>query len=368
MKKFDNSKSVLKNKIKEPTTKPTNKPISNLHFDYLNTQQKTNIDNNKDNDNHYKDLYENEYEDLYDIDNTDFYKNEYNDFRENNDNYNRLKITEVNEIDKINEYVLRYTNRVDLSFFSKLYIVKLQRWWKKKYEIILKIKFLQDHFREYLNKKKFRNEVLKKIFVLFNMNTIIQKIDKRRFFKNLKAYDLMLKCSISHTIKIQKKIRSFLKRKNLLKQISAVKLEELIINYSEKCLNELNSNSEKCNINTNLDKIKDNHQNDQKNIINNLESEKNFTIGIEKNQLMVNSLENNDDSSISSSKKKKIYLKTSSRDYLAEKISFNEKLKMNNDLVNSKIETNVDNNIKDKIDDDLNKKGCLYRKCPCLIF
>ncbi len=35
MKKFDNSKSVLKNKIKEPTTKPTNKPISNLHFDYV---------------------------------------------------------------------------------------------------------------------------------------------------------------------------------------------------------------------------------------------------------------------------------------------------------------------------------------------
>jgi len=314
------------------------------------------------------------------------------------------QIDEAEEIvDKIDlDNISGHKDMINANYFRKCFIVKIQRWWRKKYNIIMQIKFLQHHIREYLLNKKWPKKTQRLIYRFYNLHDFTKSYMKKIAFTKINSHLKTQRDLLPKIIKIQRTIIKYLKlikqRKydtlyksveNLNRFLLAIILKDgkikknIIEHYGlnkvfENEFHEIKLNDEsnkfieynKQNRNHKIQKDKDTIEVEMGNkSIKSLRSSRQEFI---KNSLDdINSVLNN------SNKDKKIVLKSSSRDFLNEentdnrltKISSDKKLKTSEEFMNSKLKKFKEKRIRYVVDDDDDvNSSCYSKSCKCNIY
>jgi len=297
--------------------------------------------------------------------------------KEDNADYNNLKY---------------FKQQINASYFNNDLIVKIQRWWRSKSEILMKIKFLQHNIRVFLFNRHYFKKFQKLISHLFILFSICKKILKRVSFDKIISHSISFKKDyFSKIIRIQTKTKRYLKmikqrkyncvlrkldilnrlllkfslkdekiKKNLLQFYGLVKASEK--EFHEIKLNGLNKfyaiQKEKDEINVEMQ---------IKSIRSNRSSMKEF---------IVNSLGNVDLGLNNSNKSKQIILKSSSRNFLNEenlenkliRVSSYKKNQTSEDIMKSRLEKVKAKRVNFVIDDEDENSACYNRSCKCNIY
>jgi hypothetical protein len=314
------------------------------------------------------------------------------------------QIDEAEEIeDKIyHDNISEYKNIINTNYFEKCFIIKIQRWWRKKYYIMIQIKFLQHHIREYLLNKKYPKKFQSLIYRLFDLHDFTKSYMKKIAFTKINSHLKMHRDLLPKIIKIQRIIKIYLKlikqRKydslykrldNLNRFLLAIILKDgkikknLIEHYGLKKVSENEFHEIKLNVESNKF-IENNKQNgnlkiqkDKDSIDVEMGNKSIKSLRSSRQEFIKNSLDDINSVLNNSNKDKNIVLKSSSRDFLNEentdnrltKISSDKKLKTSEEFMNSKLKKFKEKRIRYVVDDDDDvNSSCYSKSCKCNIY
>lgn len=147
--------------------------------------------------------------------------------------------------EEIYEYQKQNSNLDTLSTkpYKLKFILIIQRWWRKKYEYIMKLKFIQQYVRKFLLNKICTKDFQSLINLLSKINLFFKRIEKRKYYKIFKGQCINMINLIQKITRIQRKTKKFLNLKkyfklkgNLTQIFTRITIKSVMEKYKNKII------------------------------------------------------------------------------------------------------------------------------------